>query len=338
MLKNEKKDETMFSIIVPVYNAENYLEKCITSVIDQTFNDFELILIDDGSTDHSAYICDQYMKIDKRIKVFHQENAGQTFSRKKGLDKSVGEYILFLDSDDWLDEKTLEKCFCVLDKCPLDILLFGCKEKRNENEIEVPINFPEGYYNEQQIEKIILPRLLMDKNGDFFPRALWGKVFRREVIVNNLNKVPEIIRNGEDMCCVINAVLESRSLFICKDLLYFYRIESTSSLSKTGDKLALKRCKIMAIFLNETILKRESVLREQYWRLLVQQIYSAVVRTSNVIGFSDEFFFLYQELLNETLCKDAIQKAKFSRKAMKLKIKQIILKHRVFWITKYMKK
>lgn len=91
------------SIIVPVYNVEKYLRKCIDSILNQTFKDFELILIDDGSTDESGKICDEYNLKDNRIKVIHKENGGLSSARNAGLDIAQGEYIGFVDSDDWIE-------------------------------------------------------------------------------------------------------------------------------------------------------------------------------------------------------------------------------------------
>jgi len=93
------------SIIVPVYNAEKYLEKCISSLLNQNFSDFELILVNDGSKDNSGKICDEYAKADKRIKVFHKENGGVSSARNRGIDEAGGKYIMFCDSDDYIKEE-----------------------------------------------------------------------------------------------------------------------------------------------------------------------------------------------------------------------------------------
>lgn len=99
----------MVSIIVPVYNVKKYLPKCVDSLVNQSFKDIEIILVDDGSTDGSGDVCDQYTVIDKRVKVIHQENSGQGSARNRGLDIAKGEWIGFVDADDWLDEDYYEK-------------------------------------------------------------------------------------------------------------------------------------------------------------------------------------------------------------------------------------
>ena len=111
---NERKDKKKFfmiSIIVPIYNVELYLEKCIESIINQTYKDIEVILINDGSTDKSGIICDKYAKIDDRIIVLHKENGGVSSARNKGLDIAKGDYIAFVDPDDYIEPNMYEEMF-----------------------------------------------------------------------------------------------------------------------------------------------------------------------------------------------------------------------------------
>ena len=97
------------SVIVPVYNVENYIEKCIESILSQTYTDFELLLINDGSSDKSGSICDAYVNKDERIRVFHKKNEGVSIARNLGIKRSLGEWICFVDSDDWVENLYLEK-------------------------------------------------------------------------------------------------------------------------------------------------------------------------------------------------------------------------------------
>ena len=99
--------QTYISIIVPIYNVEKYLSRCVDSILNQTFTDFELILVDDGSTDNSGKICDEYAEKDCRIKVIHKDNWGVSSARNVGLENSVGEYIMFCDSDDFVEKNAV---------------------------------------------------------------------------------------------------------------------------------------------------------------------------------------------------------------------------------------
>lgn len=115
------------SVIVPVYKAEAYLHRCVDSILAQTFQDFEVLLIDDGSPDRSGEICDEYARKDRRVRVFHKENGGVSSARNVGLDNTVGEYICFVDPDDWLDGNCFEHCIRLAERHHLDILQFSYK-------------------------------------------------------------------------------------------------------------------------------------------------------------------------------------------------------------------
>ena len=115
------------SIIVPVYNSEKYLKETIDSILNQTFENFELILINDGSTDHSGEICDEIAQKDKRIKVIHKKNEGICKTRNKGIEVAKGEYIMFADNDDIIEENMLQECYEMIKKHDADMLKFGRK-------------------------------------------------------------------------------------------------------------------------------------------------------------------------------------------------------------------
>lgn len=115
------------SIIVPVYKAEPYIRKCIDSILSQTFTNFELLLIDDGSPDNCGKICDEYAELDARVHVFHKENCGVSAARNLGLDHAKGDYVCFIDSDDWIDPDMLETLIGWEQKKQTDLLFFGLK-------------------------------------------------------------------------------------------------------------------------------------------------------------------------------------------------------------------
>lgn len=119
------------SVIVPVYNAENYIHRCVDSFLSQRFNDFELILVDDGSPDKSGNICDEYAKIDDRVKVIHKNNGGVSSARQCGLDNALGEYIIHADPDDWVETEMLEKLYEEAKKENADMVICDYIEERN---------------------------------------------------------------------------------------------------------------------------------------------------------------------------------------------------------------
>lgn len=125
-------ENELVSIIVPVYNVEKYLSKCINSIISQTYKNIEIILVNDGSTDESLNICQKYKRKDKRIVIVNKDNGGLSDARNFGIDKSIGKYITFVDSDDWLDEDTIEVALDYLKKNNADISVYGMSIDNDE--------------------------------------------------------------------------------------------------------------------------------------------------------------------------------------------------------------
>ena len=128
-----KSSEVIISVIVPVYNAEKYLKRCVDSILSQSFSDFELLLIDDGSSDLSGLFCDEYAIADKRVSAFHTDNNGVSGARQYGLNIAKGKYIQFIDSDDWIEQDCFEKLFLIAEDKNADIVIsdFYVNSKNN---------------------------------------------------------------------------------------------------------------------------------------------------------------------------------------------------------------
>ncbi len=133
------------SVIIPVYNTRQYLPRCIDSILKQTYSEWELILVDDGSVDGSGRICDDYTKKDPRIKVFHNQNQGPAASRYYGIEKAAGRYIMFVDSDDWLDEKMLQTMYNQIQDTGAGIICCIFKDINDNGKISHPQLFQEAY-------------------------------------------------------------------------------------------------------------------------------------------------------------------------------------------------
>ena len=162
------------SVIVPVYNVEKYLEKCIWSIINQTYSNLEIILIDDGSTDNSGKICDEFLEHDNRIKVVHKKNGGLSSARNAGLDIATGEYIGFVDSDDWIDVNMYDNLFKVAKQENSDIIECNFQKVYDGKEEEVKI------YNSFVINSFNnIEALKQHLNGKYFYRCVWNKLYRR---------------------------------------------------------------------------------------------------------------------------------------------------------------
>ena len=221
-----------FSVIVPVYKVEDYLPVCIESVLNQTFSDFELILVDDGSPDRCPGICDAYKEKDERIKVIHKQNGGLASARRAGIKIAAGDYVFNLDSDDLIENDTLECAHKIISDTDCEMVSFSYRwVKRGRTEAVTDDCLKEGLYTGGDIEKYIYPKLLMDKAMKHISYYLAGKAVKRELLTPYQLGVSEKISLGEDFCCVVPCYLNTKSVFISKKEAYLYTMRE-DSLSK----------------------------------------------------------------------------------------------------------
>lgn len=211
----------LISIIVPVYNAENRISRCINSIVNQSYKNIEIILINDGSNDSSGQICDEFAKIDKRIKVIHKQNGGVSSARNEGLRSANGEYIQFVDSDDYIDKDMCEKLLKTMINDNSDLVVSGYRTI-NSNNIDETIYKREIY------------RKLYEMECDFsylytscFFNSLWNKLYKIEAIEN----FDENLSLGEDLIFNLNYLKKCESVSLIEECLYNYTKENKNSLS-----------------------------------------------------------------------------------------------------------
>lgn len=212
------------SIIVPIYKVEKYINQCIQSILTQTYTNFELILIDDGSPDKCGKICDEYKSKDDRIKVIHKKNQGLMAAWIDGVKIAHGDYIMFIDSDDWVEPKMLESMINILQKYNLDLISCSFIKDFPNKQIKHKSYFNEGFYSKNEITDIIYPNLI--NNGTFqgrgYPLSRWAKIIRKELITKNLKYCDTSISFGEDLNIMFPVLLDCSSIYIMNDENHFY--------------------------------------------------------------------------------------------------------------------
>lgn len=219
------------SIVVPIYNTEAYLPQCIESILGQTYTEFELILVDDGSKDDSGRICDEYAKKDSRIKVVHKENGGAISARKAGLECALGQYVGFVDGDDWIDAKMYETLCAEAFRYKADIVITDNDMWQGNRVIQIKQGVRAGLYNKGQLIEELYPNLVFKEkiyNLGVSP-SLCTKITKRELLVKYQFMVDERITGGDDAACIFPCILEADSLFYVKDYFpYHYRVHKKS--------------------------------------------------------------------------------------------------------------
>lgn len=212
------------SVIIPIYNTEKYLKQCVDSVLNQTFRDTEIILVDDGSTDNSPEMCDRYAENDKRIKVIHKENGGLSSARNAGLDIATGDYIAFIDSDDfYMDLTDLEAIHNKMVNSGLDILIIGLKKYFQQDNVYREKQMQ--CVSEQCIDKI---HELMKKH--IFVACACDKIYSRKFIESNgLRFVPG--QKSEDIEWCIKLLLAEPNIDVLPKCIYVYRKQNETSIT-----------------------------------------------------------------------------------------------------------
>ena len=219
------------SVIVPVYKAEKYLPQCVKSILDQTFSDLELLLIDDGSPDNSGEMCDHFATKDSRIRVIHKENGGVSSARNAGLDAAIGEYITFVDSDDYIDICMYEKMMAEAEK-GTQMIMCDCMKEFSDRSTLYTHPIRPGYYSREQIEREYFPHLLIMENVEY-PATIsnWLLLFRRE-LVENIRYLAGV-RYSEDLLFGARLMYEAQSFCYLKGQAYYhYRMNVNSATHK----------------------------------------------------------------------------------------------------------
>ena len=224
----------MISVIVPIYNIERYIGICIESILKQTYQNIEVILVDDGSTDRCADICDLYAKKDDRIKVIHKKNGGLVSARKAGVRIAKGDYVGYVDGDDWIESNFYEHLMQAIEKSNADVGIAGFSRDLFHKTAHLYSNIKSGIYEKEALDFLYKN---MISYGDFYSNGIstyvWNKLFRRELLKKFQLCVDERITIGEDAAVVYPLLTECKKITITENVGYHYRQREDSMLKKS---------------------------------------------------------------------------------------------------------
>lgn len=219
------------TVVVPIYNAGEKLHKCIRSILNQTFKDFELILVNDGSTDNSLSICEKFKQEDQRIIIINKSNEGSIVTRNKGIEASKTDYVMFVDADDWISKNMIEILYnesiandADVTVCNLYKVLGRGRLIKRENENKYFLN-DRIYTNEQIKDEIVIAYL----HGHPFPAALYAKLYKKELLLNSGTFLESIRFLGDDLFYNLEIFLKAKRVKVINKPLYYYRLGGFSS-------------------------------------------------------------------------------------------------------------
>lgn len=285
-MENLSKDN-LISIIIPVYNVEQQLDTCVESVVGQTYKNIEIILVDDGSKDSSGKICDSWKEEDNRIVVIHQENGGLSAARNKGLDNATGEYVFFLDSDDWLAKETIESLFSTIKKENADLAICGLLKDTDgkieeicpEDEVLSSLQAQHKLYDEDGWKYVIACAKLYDKKIFNDLRFIEGRIHEDEFIVHKVF----------DKC---------KKIVTLKKPFYHYIIRNNSI---TKSKITIKRLDAI-----DSLLDRYSFYKEKDLEELIKPLLT-------------EFAYMYADIISKFVPKNDEEKQRLDETKNKVK-------------------
>ena len=245
-------NQPKISIIVPVYKSELYLKRCIESILNQTFSDFELLLIDDGSPDNSGNICDTLALVEPRIKVFHKNNEGASSARRLGISASIGEFLLFIDSDDYIALNTLELLVSELKDNNIDIVISNFNIVGINKTSYIKQNMQFGHKKIHLISSLLTSAILSSLCGRLIKRNLFNDI----VMLDHL-------KIGEDSIIMYQILGKTDKVKIIDKPLYYYVQHSESAMHSTSFeflKSHLEYCKWIISFVEDNFTEKNSVL------------------------------------------------------------------------------
>lgn len=317
----------LFSVVIPVYNVEQFIEKCLTTVINQTFKDFEVIIVNDGTKDNSLSICEKFAKEDKRITIISQENKGLAAARNTGAKASKGQYIINIDSDDWVDLNYLETLADIIkDNNEPDLVCLNYHEN-DDKLIENP-GFNNVLLDKIQIEKEIYPYLIRNKRYEYFFPTAWSKAIRRDLFANNTCE--KRIQVGEDGAVIDSVVTQCQTIYLSNKTGYHYRVSENSMIQN-------KKPRNYSDVINtyEHIASRIN-LDEADFRLQLDRLVAHLTFNCSVSQFYGHKYKEAKKIILENLSTPIIKSAieHIDAKGFKGKLMKYSLKHHRIYLMK----
>lgn len=295
-------NNVLISIIVPVYNAEKYLDRCVFSLVNQTYRNIEIILVDDGSTDNSAKMCDDWINRDTRIKVIHVENGGVSRARNIGIETANGDYILFCDSDDYYDISSCDLLSKEVNDKDIDLVIFSFNYVNGEIINPTIINLEEKKYDRQFIKNELIPNYINLTESDKYliqPYSV-NKLYKTSILKMYNIKFDESRRTWEDKPFVVTYLNYSRSFCFVNKTFYNY-VNISSSLSRQFDY------NIFNIIVENYLLYKRLFFKEyDFNNDNINNYYYHVIKSKIFESIQNNKF--KKELLKDILSNDEIKK------------------------------
>lgn len=317
----------IFSVLVPVYNVERYIAVCIKSVLKQTYQNFELILVDDGSTDKSGEICEEFKRrYPNKITVIHKKNGGLVSTRKAAVSVAKGEYAVCVDGDDWIGSDYLELFFNALNEHHADIIVTGMTRAYPDSSKACPVQMRHGYYSREDIVNNIFPNIIYENGAARLPMCVCGKCFPLDAYKKYQLLVPNEISLGEDAAVIIPFVYRSMSIYILDGINYFYR-QIHHSMTGRHHVISFDYGKNIITYLKRFLPESEYDFKNQYDCTTVYMVFLSCITQFNRDDKNVKAEI--RDTLNDPFYEQAICRCRF-RHSLSRTVYKYILKYKCY--------
>ena len=320
----------LFSVIVPVYKTEKYLHRCVDSVLEQTFENWEMILVDDGSPDGSGAICDAYGAKDGRIRVIHKENGGLVSARKAGAAVCRGEFVMNVDSDDYIAPDLMERIARVLEN-GAQVVLFGCQRFGGGGDSQLKSLLAEGLYEKESLQTL---RNALIQNEQWNMAVLYGvcaMAVARAVYAPLQQTVPQTIRRGEDMAVTVPLLAGCECVYVLDYCGYFYR-QNADSIMNTFSMDEVEQMGVLVTYLEDRLPQTYSHKLDVY---VLTQYFNFLDRAM------EQGLSVYRKAVCHTKDAAVLKRIRNVRgNSFKQKLVAFLLRHRMFdtlWLLRKLK-
>lgn len=329
-----KFKEKMVSIIIPVYQAKNSLMHCVESVLNQTYDNKEIILVDDGANDGSEGICDDYAVRYNHVCCIHQKNKGASAARNSGLDKAQGQYILFVDSDDYIEEGYLEDAVSAFQQEDIDMYLCGYQKVWEKDRVQYKEYYPVLKEGEH---------LAADIGNRFWPlfqscvlHAIGTKIYKRELIKKHGIRFKKNWNYYEDIYFCLNYLCHCNKIYVKKGIMYSYRIDTDNSLSKRENNRKYKSiyktyCLLIQLMGQDAISEKEKTLLYKTYLYNINTLLTAKISIEK--HYNKNINKLYKELSKDSLYFEALKYA-----GGLSKIEYLCITHKLYFLAYFINK
>lgn len=313
--------DILLSIVIPVYNVEKYLDRCLQSILEQPIKDCEIILVNDGSTDDSGTLCNSYSDRYDYISVIDKENGGLASARNAGLEAAKGEYVSFLDSDDWMRNDSYSILLGIIEQYKPDVIGFGCN-KTTDAEVynQYCQLWKEGLHSESEMQTIH-EDIITGKHVFKFEviRSSCMHVFRREMLeCLNLHFISERILLNEDYLFVTTAILNAKTYYCCKEYLYYYYTRENSLTMRYLKEMYERKLNLMKEYYD--MATENSFSEEQNYRLGIFYINNCYECLANECSAKKPDFVRIKQVLRDQKLQDYIRRIRMNEQGHKAKI------------------